>query len=380
MRIEHVTKSIDSTHGGIARSVSQLVSVFINQAEINITLLCLESSFPLLRSLKKDKSVITFCKPNLLGYSTQLNSLLEESKSELYHGHGLWQMPVHQMAKIARKKQVPYIIAPRGMLEAWSLKQNKFKKKIGLKLFQFKDLRDAKCFHATAVMEAQSIRSLGFKNPIAVIPNGVPLEEFHIKHFNGPPASKKVLFLSRIHHKKGIELLIEAWSELSPSLTKEWSLDIVGNGEAQYINRLNALISMKGISDSIKIKGYIDGAEKISAYQNAQLLVLPSYSENFGIVVAEALACGTPVITTKDTPWQDLETYKCGWWIKTGVGPLKTALEEALTLPQERLDVMGKNGRQLIEDKYSMDIVAKKITKLYLWLLKKGEKPDFVMD
>ena len=122
----------------------------------------------------------------------------------------------------------------------------------------------------------------------------------------------------------------------------------------------------------------MDGQEKMQAYQNAQLFVLPSYSENFGIVVAEALACGTPVITTKGTPWEDLETHQCGWWIEIGVAPLKAVLEKVLSLSPKQLELMGKNGRQLMEQKYSMEAVAKHMYELYEWLLKKRERPHFV--
>ena len=122
----------------------------------------------------------------------------------------------------------------------------------------------------------------------------------------------------------------------------------------------------------------MDGEAKIKAYQNAKLFVLPTHSENFGIVVAEALACGTPVITTKGAPWEDLEIHECGRWIHIGVAPLKTALIEALQLPEAQWEQMGKKGRQLIEQKYSMQAVSEKMYALYQWVLNKGDRPDFV--
>jgi glycosyltransferase involved in cell wall biosynthesis len=282
------------------------------------------------------------------------------------------------MAKIARKQKVPYVISPRGMLEPWSLQQSKLKKQLALKLYQYKDLKKATCLHATSSMEAQNLRSLDLMNPIAVIPNGIPMEEFPIKNFEEPGPVNKILFLSRIHPKKGIELLIEAWSHLPAKITKGWHIDIVGNGADAYIAHLKILIYEKGLDNNIFIKGPMYGLGKVKAYQEASLFVLPTYSENFGIVVAEALACGTPVITTQGAPWQDLESYKCGWWIQIGVKPLKQAMVRALTLPSETLEAKGKNGRQLIEQKYSMHAVAEQMQQLYDWILNNKKRPDFV--
>ena len=120
------------------------------------------------------------------------------------------------------------------------------------------------------------------------------------------------------------------------------------------------------------------GLEKIKLFREASLFVLPTFSENFGIVIAESLASYTPVITTKGAPWEDLKTNKCGWWIDIGVEPLKKALEQAIGSNDKILIKMGVNGRKLIEDKYSMQSVAEQMLQLYQWILTKDNKPNFV--
>ena len=245
-------------------------------------------------------------------------------------------------------------------------------------LYQRKDIAQASCIHATAAMEAENLRQLGFKNPIAVIPNGIDLSAYPISINSQEEQKRTILFLSRIHLKKGIELLIEAWGQLDKTIRSNWQVEIAGNGDAGYIDSLQQLIYSKGLSDEIRIIGSQFGPVKLATYQRADLFVLPTYSENFGIVVAEALACGLPVITTKGTPWEELNTHKAGWCIDIGVTPLVAALQQAMQMTDTERVLMGLNGRKLVEDNYSIESVANKMTQLYEWILGKQEKPEFV--
>ena len=132
-----------------------------------------------------------------------------------------------------------------------------------------------------------------------------------------------------------------------------------------YIGELRQLASRLGVTDNIRFIGGIYGDKKWELFRNADLFVLPTHSENFGIVVAEALACGTPVITTKGTPWDELGTENCGWWIEVGIEPIINALRAFLQLSVGNLEQMGRNGRQLVEYKYSSQKMAEDMMLLY---------------
>jgi len=375
IRVAHVINSIDKDSGGTSTYMKLVIESLDKKVKQHLITTSSEGNIPINANVKVD----LFQKNEILNfYSKKMNMKFKNLNIDLVHGNGLWQLLVHQMAVNARKMKLPYIISTHGMLEPWSLTQSKIKKQLALKLFQYKDLADASCIHATAPMEVESIRNLGLKNPIAMIPNGVNISEFPVDFAEKKIKPKKILFLSRIHIKKGIENLIEAWKLINLETKKDWIIEIVGNGEENYIQSLKDKIVLENLATQIIIKPPVFGQKKINLFREASLFVLPTFSENFGIVIAEALASYTPVITTKGTPWEDLETHNCGWWIDIGVEPLKEALLKAIQTNNAELQIMGINGRKLIEEKYSMESVAKQMMQLYEWLVFKTKKPNFV--
>lgn len=378
MRIGHVIPSIDIQTGGPARSSTHLIKSLIKcERSLRVDLFTFVSENPIINEFQNSRLSLNFCNKNKLGFSNDLKRYLMNDSCDILHGHSIWGLSIHQMAVLARKLNKPYIISTRGMLEPWSLTQSFFKKKLAMHLYQDKDIKYASCIHATAQSEAENIRALGYYNPIAVIPNGINLDEY--PHYSKEiKTKKKALFLSRIHVKKGIENLIDAWTLLDNKITKNWHVEIIGNGELDYIISLRNKIKKVGLETSIKVLDPVFGDDKIKAYQSADLFVLPTYSENFGIVIAEALASSLPVITTKGAPWKELNTNNCGDWIEIGLQPLKESLSKMLTKSEMELAQMGRNGRKLIEQNYSIDSVATSMYELYQWICNNKSKPNFV--
>jgi glycosyltransferase involved in cell wall biosynthesis len=376
LKILHTISSIDKNSGGTSTYLQLLANELAKHISLEVATMQTDNPLSLANGVK-----LFFANQSARGFpgnSKDLKQYLNKIEANIFHGNGMWQYPVHAMAKSAQKRNIPYIISPHGMLEPWALNTGKWKKKLALVLFQRKDLENAVCVHATARSEAENIRQLGFKNPIAVIPNGIDIKEFPLKNGKRKKEKQTILFLSRIHPKKGIELLIEAWQKLDETVKVNWQIEIAGNGDSSYIESLQRIITAKDLEKEIRIIGPQFGEAKLKAYQQADLFVLPTYSENFGIVVAEALACGVPVITTKGAPWEELNTWKAGWWIDIGVESLTKALKQAMQLNDTERQQMGMNGRILVEENYSIESVAQKMIELYHWILKDGEKPEFV--
>ncbi len=375
----HLVSSIDVSTGGPARSITAVVQGILDNSTNKCLILTRESPFPELGLLSEPSETVVFFQNGAFGRfkNFNLNNLIKDKT--VMHGHGIWELSTNQLCNFAIKNNLPYVISPHGMLESWALKQGRLKKKIASWIYQFNDLKNAACIHATSLKEAESIRKLGFKNPLAVIPNGINLQGIMPVFESVNFVKKKLLFLSRIYPGKGIENLLLAWKELPEVIKENWTLEIIGDGELNYVKGLQNHMELLNIQHQVKFVGPLYDEEKDLAYQSADLFVLPTYSENFGMVVAEAMAFGLPVITTKGAPWEELETHNAGWWIDIGVEPLTKALTEAMNTPKVTLIEMGKNGRQLIEQKYSVETVAKQMIELYEWLLHKRNKPDFVI-
>lgn len=352
MRVIHITSSIDKSTGGPARSVPK-TCIELAKLGVEVDLITQPSLDPVYIPNIKNLRLTNMSLKALYNFGKSLKT----NAIDFIHVQHIWTPYVNVMAYWAKRKNIPYVITPRGMLEPWIMAQNPWKKKLAMWFYQRKTIQNATLLHATSEMEKQNIQKLGFTNPIEVIPNGIDLEEVTSK--KTAYGSKKMGFLSRIHPKKGIELLLEAWSSTN---TKDWCLEIAGNGEESYIQTLKQ--SAAGLKN-VRFEGPQYGEAKWDFLRSADVMVLPTHSENFGIVVAEALAVGVPVITTKGTPWQDLETHHCGWWINLSVEQLQKTLTMVMNTPISTLNDMGKNGQLLLKKKYDIKAVADQMHKLY---------------
>ncbi len=263
------------------------------------------------------------------------------------------------------------------MLEPWALQHKGGKKRLALALYQRRDLATARVLVATAEQEYVNLRALGLRQPIAIIPNGVPLPDGDAVLARPPRpagAPRTVLFLGRVYPVKGLLNLIDAWARVRPT---GWRLQIAGPDEAGHLVEVLARARQAGASEAVDYVGAVDGAAKSALYRSADLFVLPSFTENFGVVVAEALAHGLPVITTHGAPWADLPAFGCGWWIPIGVEPLAEALREAIALSDAERAAMGARGLAYVR-RYDWADIAAQMAAVYRWVLGQGPKPDCV--
>ena len=375
MKILSFISSLDINSGGPSRSVPMLVKG-LAEFGVDVILMTIRSENMNIHALEGTTAKLKVLEPSFS--RKEIAQYLKDEKFHLIQIQSMWDLPYHKVMVEARRLGIPYIVTPRGMLEPWSLSQKKWKKKLAWWLYQRNDVQKSACVFTTAEMEAEHVRELGITTCKAVIPNGIETDSYPCKT-SVDVVKKQVLFLSRVHVKKGIEILFEAWKRIHPDY-EDWQLLVIGNGEAGYIHSLENWAKSLGVKDSIKILPPVFGDAKINVYHESALFCLPSFSENFGMVIAEAMSCGTPVITTTNCPWEILNETKTGWCVDLSVGNLERALREALTMSPTDLYEMGQKSSKLIYENFDYRNVTRKTLKLYEWLLNGGEKPEFVYD
>ena len=375
MKILTFISSLDINSGGPSRSVPMLVKGLV-EFGVDVTLMTIRSKNMNVHALEGTTARLKVLEPSFT--RREIAQYLKDEKFHLIQIQSMWDWPYHKVMVEARKLGIPYIVTPRGMLEPWSLSQKKWKKKLAWWLYQRNDVQKSVCVFTTAKMEAEHVTNLGITTCKAVIPNGIETDSYPCKT-SVDVVKKQVLFLSRVHVKKGIEVLFEVWKQIHPDY-EDWQLLVIGNGEAEYIHSLENRVECLGLKESIKILPPVFGNDKIQIYQESALFCLPSYSENFGMAIAEAMSCGTPVITTTNCPWNILNDTKTGWCIDLNVDNLKRALREALSMNPTELYDMGQKASKLIYENFDYRNVTRKTLKLYEWLLNGGEKPEFVYD
>jgi glycosyltransferase involved in cell wall biosynthesis len=320
--------------------------------------------------------------PKRLGRSPDmarwLREVAEDCSSLVLHGHAMWQATGWYPSWAAKDTNAQVVISPRGTFAPGAMASGSKIKRLIWPLIQRPSCQEARCFHATAHAEAADIRALGFKQPIAVVPNGidVPSAAAEVQPL------RSVLFLGRVHPVKGIPVLLHAWAVIEREFP-QWTLEVAGSdlgyyGTSGHLAEVTALARQLSLS-RMRFIGEVHGPEKSRILRESSVFVLPTKGENFGVAVAEALAHSVPAIVTKGAPWAGLEEHKAGWWIDFGVDPLVHALRQALSSPPEQLAAMGARGREWMIRDFSWDVVGAKMAETYRWLHGQREKPEWIV-
>jgi glycosyltransferase involved in cell wall biosynthesis len=358
MKIVHFLSSIGKTSGGITTYLELLSRGLKKEVELVIA-----TGFSHNPIKIEGVRVVFFNRSlkNLTRTTKEYRLFLIHENPDIVHINGIWKPLNWLFQKQALKLGIKVVLSPHGMLEPYILNRNRWKKQIAMFLYQNKAIKNADYIHATAIPELNNIKKLGYKNKYIMIPNGVDISESLIKT-NYKENNRVFLFLSRIHPKKGIELLLEAIKKTSK---ENFSVIIAGTGDEKYIKSLISLTKNYKIENRVSFVGAVYGKEKWQLYKQVDCFILPTHSENFGIVIAEALATGVPVITTTGTPWSELNEFDCGWWIDLSVDTIKDTIEKALSLSANELSIMGSNGRNFIKEKYEIKSVTQNMYEFY---------------
>lgn len=385
LRAVHVIAGLDPAHGGPSYSVPRLCEALAAAGVEPVLLSVAASRHPSGETTRQGYPDRRFARdltrlPGLraLRCSAAFSAALKQEAAiaDVVHDHGLWLLPNLQAGWAAAASGKAFIVSPRGMLNPAALAFSGAKKRVFWKLLQGPVMRRAACLHATSGQEHDGLRAFGLHHPIAVIPNGIDLPDPLPNVFADTAGERVVLSLGRLHPQKGLETLLRAWAAIEP-MHPGWRLSLVGPGEEAYIGALRTISHGLGL-DHVSFGRPVYGAAKWEVYRAADLFVLPSLGENFGLTIAEALAAGTPAIATTGTPWGRLQTEGCGWWVEPAPEALAAALATAMAMPHPLLRAMGVKGRAWMAREFSWERAACDMGHLYAWLCGHAEQPPSV--
>jgi glycosyltransferase involved in cell wall biosynthesis len=267
-------------------------------------------------------------------------------------------------------------MSPRGTLDRWALRHRAWRKAVMWRLGQKANLLTASCLHATAEQEHVFFRELGLRAPVAVIPNGVDIPPPRPLPNSGDPRLKRLLFLARIHPKKGVDILLSSWRNVQERFT-DWELQIVGPDDGGHVPSLQRLAASLG-TQRVTFVGFVPEEQKTACLHAADLYILPTHTDNWGVTIGEALAHGLPAIVSTGAPWSGLETHRCGWWIDNSVEAVTECLSSAMAQSPDDLRSRGARARAWMSEEFSWSKVGRMMHETYRWLLDEGTPPPWV--
>ena len=369
MRLTQIVPSLEARYGGPSRSVLALSGALARSGH-DVELLATEpgdgeerADGPLrVRIFHRDW-------PPRLCPSAGLRTALRSGTADIIHHHSLWLRTLHYAHRAALARGAKLVISPRGMMSRWAWRHRDWRKKIARAFVHPGALDAAHGWHATSEEEAGEIRALGFKQPVCIAPNAVDTPDFSESaraaahwHTACPAVSQRpvALFYSRFHQKKRVLELIDLWLEHGP---RDWLLLLVGIPQDYTPELLEHYVQRN--SGAGRVQAFA-GVGRPAPYPVASLFLLPSHNENFGLVVAEAMAHGVPALVTDTTPWRALNTDDRGWCVPWP--DYAAALRAATAEGPARLRARGARARDWVLSEYAWDKSARALTAFYAQL------------
>lgn len=351
----HTAASLDEAYGGPARSVPRLVEA-LRARGVEGTLLALTGG-----------TALPMVAPAFRG---RIEAAVQGRGPCVIHDHCLWRPSHRAAAAVARERGLPFVVSTRGMLNPWAMRHKRWRKHVAWFLYQRRALERAVLL-ASTTEEAEHLVALRLGRPVAVIPNGIDADAAVPRAERPSARLHRALFVGRLYPVKGIDLLLRAWAAVRPA---GWLLEIAGPDEAGHRSELEALAATLGVRH-VTFVGPLTEAAKWVALAGADLVVVPSRSESFGLVVGEALAAAVPVLTTVAVPWPSMETAEAGWRVPVTVEGLAAGLQRATALDDGQRSAMGARGQALVRAQYAWPAIAARIEAVYRFLLDGGAPP-----
>ena len=416
IRTANLIGSISRKAGGLHESVRRLVQC-VAEKGVGVRIFTVEDEFTqqdLAAWTPLQVDVFPSSWPKSFGYASGFFKSLNEYRPDLTHTHGIWMYPSIATATYCTRRRVPYMISPHGMLDPWAVRHHRWKKALAYAVYESNHVQGARCIRALCDSEARAIRQMRLKNPVAVIPNGIDLPEGRYRPsgagsrnvpWNGivEPGRKVLLFLSRIHPKKGLLNLIRAWKKIrTPHSTlrtsEEWVLAIAGWDQGGHEEELKRLASDLGIAwrdvrehrtsnigystsneASLLFLGPQFGDGKAACYANCDAFILPSFSEGLPMVILEAWAYGKPVLMTDECNLPEGFVAQAALPIDTTVNGIAEGLQTLCSIADAERVEIGRQGRQLVQERFTWDTIAGQLKATYEWMLGGGAKPATVV-
>ncbi|MCY2952691.1 MAG: glycosyltransferase [Planctomycetota bacterium] len=383
MVIVHVIRSLDPAEGGPPMIACRIAAA---QASLGHDVHLVHYQVPgsservqtMLASLPHHQRIHFHALPSpsmierLLARNTRsaLADLLDRIRPQALHLHNVWDPILRAAAAEAVRRQIPYLILLNGMLDPWSLSQKPWKKRLALVLGYRTMLNRAAALHTGNTDETQLIAPLGLTAPAVIIPNGVFIEEieplppstsFHAQHpeLDGRPF---VLFLSRLHYKKGLDYLADAFAIVAHD-NSEVRLVVAGPDDGARAD-FEQRIAQAGLAPRVHIVGPLYGPAKLAALTGSACFCLPSRQEGFSVAITEALACRVPVVVSEQCHFPEVATAGAGFVVKLDPHEIASAVLRVLA-DAHRATQMGHAGRSLVESRYTWPRVAEQCVAAY---------------
>lgn len=388
MNVTFLTPSVSRALGGIYEIERNLAQALVGHTPASVHVLSLtdeytEEDLPEWHPLSPE--VVPVVGPSAFGYAPELKNRLAIQDPDLVHLHALWMYPSVVSLQWTRRRGTPHFITINGMLDPWAVQNARWKKRIAGWLYEHENLRTAACLQVNTEIEYQAVREYGINTPICIIPNGVSLPVDPV--LSAPPWTdhilpdqKVLLFLGRIHPKKGIDRLLEAWKRTRTvsADADSWSLAIVGWDDGGHLPPLEAYVEENDLANSVFFLGPMFGENKMAAFHHADAFILPSHSEGLPMAVLEAWSFQLPVLMTDGCNFPDGFDAGAAWRVTTDPNVIAEGLHQLFETSVKERQAMGARGRSLVEAKYTWPRVAEQMYEVYRWATNGGEAPETI--